>query len=302
MPLSRHISHLTAFINVRLIISILSLLWSCTGGLFAQNDSIPAMIESNAVINDSVPPLTGTQTLEIRVSPVDIDRDKPQQPIMHFYDRHGNQLQTPVRFLTELDTVKTTRPGPVYPAYNGVSLGLNFFDGLMMAAGQKRASFDIQASVSIFNWVFPTVELGLGFADAYPQDGRSHIKMNPTVYGKVGFDYNFVYKSTPDYKIFLGFRAGLTKFHYSVTGIQAGSDYYESSGGKNLYGIPATVWYGQLLVGLNVKIYRCFSMGWSGRLGFKFKTITPNPEIQPWFIPGYGTGSLSATYSLIFTI
>ena len=42
-------------------------------------------------------------------------------------------------------------------------------------------------------------------------------------------------------------------------------------------------------------------MGWSVRYGFKFKENKPLNS-NPWFIPGYGTGPLSATFSLIYTI
>lgn len=252
---------------------------------------------------DSLPaPITGVQTLEIKVSPVDIDRDKPRQPGLHYYDKHGNELETPVRFLTELDTVTSVKSGPTYPLYNGVSVGVNIFDPIMMIAGQRRLSIDLHADVSLFNWFFPVIEAGIGYADANPDDGRCHIKQKPTFYGKVGFNYNFIYKSNPDYQVFLGFRAGFSDFTFSVTDIQAGSSYYDIAKGEDLNGIHASCWYGQLVAGIKVKIYKMFSMGWTGRYGFRFKTSTSREVVDPWFIPGYGSGPLTATYSLIFTI
>lgn len=262
-------------------------------------------LESDSVYDeqfDSVPPITGVQNLEIKVSPVDIDRDKPQQPVMHYYDRHGNELQTPVRFLTELDTVTHVKAGPKYPAYNGVSVGVNIFDPIMMLVGQRRLNIDVSASVSLFNWFFPVVELGMGYADANPEDGRCHIKVKPTLYGKLGFNYNFVYKSNPDYQVFFGFRAGLADFSYTVTDIKAGSDYYDIAHGADLTDVHTTCWYGQIVAGVNVKIYKCFSMGWTGRYGFKFKTTSSREGVEPWYVPGFGAGPMTATYSLIFTI
>lgn len=266
-------------------------------------DSIPYLSDKQyEELFDSVHPTTGNQTLEIKVTPVDIDRDKPQQPVMHYYDKHGNQLETPVRFLAELDTVTTVKSGPKYPAYNGVSVGINIFDPIMMIAGQRRLSIDLHADVSIFNWFFPVVELGIGYANAWPEDNRCRIRTNPTLYGKLGFNYNFIYKSNPDYQVFLGFRAGYSDFHFSVTNIQAGSQYYDIDKGKNLYAVHATCWYGQLVAGIKVKIYKRFSMGWTGRYGFKFRSRTSREGVEPWFIPGYGAGPMTATYSLIFTI
>lgn len=273
----------------------------------AAADSLPDVAEAGDDTTgydaqfDSIPPITGNQTLEIRVSPVDIDRGKPEQPAMHYYDRHGNQLETPVRFLAELDTVTSVKSGPRYPAYNGVSFGVNIFDPIMMIFGQRRLSVDLSAEVSIFNWFFPLVEMGVAYAGAHPEDGRSHITMSPTFYGKLGFNYNFLYKSNPDYQVYLGFRAGLSKFHFSASDLQAGSQYYGVADGRSLWGVGCTAWYGQALAGVRVKIYRCFSMGWSVRYGFRFKTTTTREGVEPWFIPGYGTNPLTATYSLIFT-
>ena len=271
-----------------------------------QPDSVAApdsVAVNPAQVNefDSIPPITGVQDLVIKVSPVDIDREKPEQPVMHYYDKHGNQLETPVRFLSELDTVKSVKSGPKYPLYNGVSVGVNFFDAIMMLAGQRRLSIDLQADVSLFNWIFPVVELGIGYANAHPDDGRCHVRTSPTLYGKIGFNYNFLYKSNPDYQLYAGLRAGFTSFHFNVTDIQPGSVYHDVRNGQPLWGVHTTAWYGQAVLGLKVKIYKCFSMGWSGRLSFKFKTKTSWEGVEPWFIPGYGTGLLNATYSLIFT-
>ncbi|MDE6295574.1 MAG: hypothetical protein K2M03_05865 [Muribaculaceae bacterium] len=266
-------------------------------------DSIPYMSDRQYdALFDSIPPVTGNQTLQIKVTPVDIDRDKPRQPVMHYYDKHGNQLETPVRFLTDLDTVTSVRPGPKYPLYNGTSVGINIFDPIMMITGQRRFSIDLHADVSLFNWIFPTVELGIARADAYPEDGRTHIIMKPTLYGKVGFNYNFVYKSNPDFQIFLGFRAGYSSFHFAATDLKSGSSYYDVYDGKPLDDVSCTSWYGQALIGIKVKIYRRFAMGWTIRYGFKFRVRTSIDNVEPWFIPGYGTGPLNATYSLIFNI
>lgn len=249
---------------------------------------------------DSVAPVTGNQSLQIKVTPVDIDREKPEQPVMHYYDKHGEELETPVRFLTELDTVTSVKPGPKYPLYNGTSVGVNVFDFIMVAAGQRRWSADISAEVSLWNWLSPVVEVGLGYANAWPEDGRCRVRTNPTLYGKLGFNYNFLYKGNPDYQLYAGFRAAYTGFRFSVTNIQAGSEYLGVADGADLAGVKATCWYGQAVLGIRVKVWKHFCMGWSGRIGFKFRTRTSMEGVEPWFIPGYGTGALSATYSLIW--
>ncbi|MDE6143612.1 MAG: hypothetical protein K2F94_06015, partial [Muribaculaceae bacterium] len=90
-----------------------------------------------------------------KITPVDDDPTKPRQPVLHYYDKHGNPLEEPVLFIADLDTAKRAGPKPVYPLLHSVSVGANFFDGVMMLAGQKHASFDVWAELSLHNWIQP---------------------------------------------------------------------------------------------------------------------------------------------------
>ena len=236
-----------------------------------------------------------------KITPVDNDPNKPKQPTLHYYDKHGNPLEEPVMFLTDLDTVTNVKPGPVYPLLYSASIGLNFFDGIMMLAGQKHGSFDLQASVNLYNWIEPVIECGIGIANNNPEDGNYHYKGKPSFYGKIGFNYNFMYKSNPDYQIFLGFRAGFTSFSYDITDITINSDYWGQSNSFSLPTQKSHASYGQALAGIKVKIWKNISMGWSFRYGFIFNK-TNGAQSAPWFIPGYGTSSLTASFSIFYNI
>lgn len=239
----------------------------------------------------------------VKVNPVDIDREKPEQPAWHYYDKHGNALETPVRFLSELDTITKIKSKPIYKAFNGVSIGANFFDAILMLVGQRRANFDLWVDCSIHNWFFPVVEAGIGFSNAKPNDGRFHFKVAPSFYAKVGMNYNFLYKSNPDYQVYLGLRAGFSSFNYDILSISPGSDYYTESGPTDVTDLHSTAIFGEALAGLKVKIYKFFSMGWGIRYGFRFKQTYSNADYTAWFTPGYGASTpISATFSLIFTI
>lgn len=237
-----------------------------------------------------------------KITPVDNDPTKPRQPVLHYYDKHGEPLDEPVLFLADLDTVKAASPKPVYPLLYSASLGFNFFDGIMQLAGQKHASFDLWASVSLHNWFEPVVELGLGFADNKPEEGNFHYKGKPSFYGKIGLNYNFLYKSNPDYQVFLGLRGGFSSFSYDITDITVNSSYWDQSNNFSIPGQKAHAFYGEALGGIKVKIWKGFSMGWTVRYKMKFKS-TDGSNSSPWFIPGYGTNSpLTATFSLIYTM
>lgn len=236
-----------------------------------------------------------------KITPVDNDPTKPRQPVLHYYDKHGNPLDEPVLFLADLDTVTKVKSGPVYPLLHSVSVGANFFDGVMLLAGQKHASFDLWASLSLHNWFEPVVEMGIGFADNHPEDGNFHYKGKPSFYGKIGINYNFLYKSDPAYQVYFGLRGGFTSFRYDITDITINSSYWDQTDKFPIVGQKAHAVYGEVVGGIKVNLWKNLSMGWSARYKIKGK-VSKGGNSTPWFIPGYGTTPLSATFSLIYTI
>lgn len=246
--------------------------------------------------------LAGGRVMAQTITPVDNDPSRPPQPTLHYYDKHGNPLPEPVLFLAELDTVSKASPKPVYPLLESLSFGVNFFDGIMMLAGQKHASIDFWGSLSLHNWVQPVVELGVGWADNRPEEGNFHYICKPSVYAKIGADYNFLYKSDPAYQLHFGLRAGYSHFSYDIKDITISSSYWGQTNSFNLSGQKAHALFGEVLAGLRVKIWKSISMGWDVRLRFKMK-VSDGRSSTPWFVPGYGTGNLvSGSFSLIWTM
>lgn len=235
------------------------------------------------------------------ITPVDIDTKKPEQPRLHYYDKHGEKLDEPVYFLAETDTVQKVSPRSPWPLFNGVTLGVNFFDGIMLIAGQSYASLDVNAAVSLHNWFFPTMECGLGFADRHEEGSEMTYHTKPSPYIKLGIDYNFLYKSSPDYMAGLGIRLGWSHSSYEIRDAEINSPYWDQSAQFNISGQSVNAWFGEALATVKVKIWENLSMGWSIRYRFKMK-IPDAVNSSPWFIPGYGGSSpLTATFSLMYT-
>ena len=235
------------------------------------------------------------------ITPVDVDTQKPEQPRLHYYDKHGNKLPEPVYFLTETDTVEKTSPRSPYALFNGVTVGVNFFDAAMLIAGQSFASFDVNAAVSLHNWFFPTIECGLGFSKNHEEGSSLVYRTHPSPYVKIGIDYNFLYKSSPDYMAGLGVRCGWANPRYEITGGSISSGYWDQTADFNIYRQSVNAWFGEALALVRVKIWRELALGWSIRYRFKIK-IPDASNSTPWFIPGYGGGSpLTATFSLTYT-
>lgn len=238
-----------------------------------------------------------------KVTPVENTDNKPPQPVLHYYDKHGKPLDEPVLFLLEEDTVKQPTAKAVYPLLTRLDIGLNVMDGIMMIAGQKYGGFDIGLTLPLYNWFCPAVELGMGRAHKRPDDGNYTYDSPLSFYAKAGIDYNFLYKSNPAYRVFVGVRCGFSSFRYSIRDITVSSDYWNQTQKFDITGQKSTALWGEALAGLTVKIAGGFAMGWTLRYKFKFHCGSGSMS-EPWYIPGYGarTSGFGATFSLIYTL
>lgn len=231
-----------------------------------------------------------------KTTPIDTDEVKKPE-ILYYYDLHGHPLKEPVRFLTEPDTVAKPKSTPVYPAFNGIGLGVNFGDAILMAFGQKHCGFDLWANASIHNWIFPTLEIGIGWGKDTPTSNNYTVRVNPSVYAKLGIDYNFLYKSNPDYRFFIGLRGGFSHYKWKVDGITVSDGYWEVTTHPHISPMSSTAFYGDLLAGLQVKIVRNFSLGWNARWHFMIRNKNPRGN-APWYIPGFGTSETPFSISV----
>lgn len=234
------------------------------------------------------------------ITPVDSDDEAPRKPTLHYYDKHGNKLAEPVLFLADLDTVTSQRPQSPYPLYNGMVIGANFGDAVFSLMGQKHYSYDISAAVSLHNWFFPTIEAGIGWGEHTAEGDAYHFKGKPSVYAKIGVNYNFLYKSNPDYMAYFGLRYGFSSHKWDLTDIKSTSTLGEETGRSELLGQHTVSTYGEVVGGLKVKIAGPFSLGWN----IRFRLGLHNGKdlaVKPWFVPGYGTGGLTANICAYYT-
>lgn len=260
-------------------------------------ESLPLPSDSFPLPADSVAVPTVDAVLKIErrgsITPVDNDRERPAQPTLHYFDKHGNPLPIPVLYLTEpTDTVVS--PRSPYPLYNGVTLGANFFEGILKLLGQSYASMGLSAQVSLHNWFFPTLEAGIGWGEHHPDGSNYSYRAKATPYFKVGLDYNFLYKSKPDYQLFLGLRAGYSSTRYDIGSITVSNPEWDQILNPDIMGQKAHAWFGDVSLGFKVKIAGHFSLGWRGRYRVMF-SHTRGSRSEPWFFPGYGANSPFST-------
>ncbi len=189
------------------------------------------------------------------------------------------------------------------PLFMSVSVGANIWDPFMRALGTDHGGGGVWGMLNLKNRFLPMVELGFGMANSTPDDGNFTYKSNPAFYGKIGVNYNFMYNKDPKYLFYLGFRAGWSAFKYDITNVTVSDGYWGNDRHFEITGQSSHATWGELLLGLQVGLYKNFSMGWSVSYNFMFN-LKDNESSRPWYIPGFGTRNtkLNISLSLIYTL
>lgn len=190
-----------------------------------------------------------------------------------------------------------------YPMLTDISFGVNFAEPLFMAFGQSYASADVSATLNMWNRLQPVIELGLGWADANPDDMSFTYKGKPAPYFKVGANYNFLFKNSPDYQALFGIRLGYSTFSYDVNGGRYVDGVWKDDATATFNGERSHALWGEAGVGLKVKLWDRLHMGWMIRYHGVF-SYDRKDNTNPWFIPGYGprTGSLGFSMGFYYTL
>ena len=184
-----------------------------------------------------------------------------------------------------------------YPLLTDFSVGLNFVEPLFMMFGQSYGSVDVNATLNMWNRLQPTIEIGLGWANSSPDDENFSYKCKPSPYFKVGVNYNFMFKNSPDYQALFGLRLGYSPFSYDMRYTITDSIHH------NVTGQRSHALWGEAGIGLKAKLWDRLSMGWMVRYHGIFN-YGKSEHSSPWFVPGYGprTGSLGFSLSLYYTL
>ncbi len=184
-----------------------------------------------------------------------------------------------------------------YPKLTDLAVGVNFAEPFFMAFGQSYASADIHATLNMWNRLQPTIEVGIGWAKSAPDGMNFTYRGKPSPYFKVGANYNFLFKNSPDYQAYLGLRLGYSTFTYDVTDVHYMNSYWHEDLFSEIRGERSHALWGEAGVGLRAKLSGPISMGWMIRYHGIFN-YGKNEHSIPWFIPGYGPRKSSLGFSL----
>ena len=190
--------------------------------------------------------------------------------------------------------------------YRGTSIGLEIAGMGSYFLGSDIFNTEVQVQSNLLNKYMPVVEIGLGKTDATSDDTDIHYKTSAP-YFRIGMDYNFMHgKPHLPGMLLGGLRYGFSSFKYDVDGPTMTDPNF---GGVietpfSYTGEKCTAHWIEAVVGLKVKIFKGFCMGWSARYKKKF-SLSKNENSEPWYVPGFGKNSSSSfnlSYHLIYNL
>ena len=118
--------------------------------------------------------------------------------------------------------------------------------------------------------------------------------------------------------LYAGLRYAFSSFKYDVSTMPADDPiwgdvignpsledgYWGGSVPFSHLGMKGSVQWLEIVLGVKVRIYKNFNMGWSVRMKYKTKASTGEYG-DPWYVPGYGkfkSSNMGITYSLIYKL
>lgn len=235
------------------------------------------------------------------------EKDKPIDPtrLVETVDAEGNKVM--VDTVTGREYVDSAAlrniPKMEYPLIYQATAGVNIWDPLMRAFGQKYGLGDIWGELNMHNRYFPYFALGVGACQDTPADKNFTFKVPVAPYFKLGASYNFFYNSNPDYKLQAGLRYGFSTFKWSVYDVTVDEGYWNDPSHFALNDLSHTAGWLELTFGIKVKIWRDFSAGWT----IVYHSIlheSKSPHGEPMYLPGYGkrSGAITGNFSIMYTI
>lgn len=204
------------------------------------------------------------------------------------------------------------------PLYNGTYVGVDLYGIGSKVLGGDFLSSEISVGVNLKNRFIPTIEFGMGGTDTWNETGI-HYKSKMAPFFRIGIDYNtMTKKKEKNGYLYAGLRYAFSSFKYDVSTLPVHDpiwgdninnpsledDYWGGSVPFDHLGMKASVQWIEIVLGVKVRIYKNFNMGWSVRM--KYKTSASTGEFgNPWYVPGYGkfkSNNMGITYSLIYKL
>ncbi|MCQ2205547.1 MAG: DUF6048 family protein [Bacteroidaceae bacterium] len=185
------------------------------------------------------------------------------------------------------------------PTFCGISIGADVA-GIVRAQVAKFGEYEAQARFNFKQRYFLAAEVGLGTSNYTSERSHQHYRTH-SPYFRVGGDYNFARNPVSGNRIYLGLRYGFSSFKFDIDGPDFYDPVWRQSLSYHLHGISSKMHWGELVAGLEGRLWRFIHLGWSVRWKFRFKQ-TGDTYGNPYYVPGYGNNTDGTCFGGNFTV
>lgn len=162
---------------------------------------------------------------------------------------------------------------------------------------------EIMGDLALTRRLFVAAELGLSTIDLPQKETTNYYYSSFGQFLRVGVDYDMLNKFSNDI-IVIGGRFGSCRLNQSIDNFTIENEYWGDYSGSIIDNKINASWF-SLNVGLKVEVFANFYLGYTIQGNFllsKFK----DPDITPYYIPGYGKvkekNSISMNYGIYYLI
>lgn len=187
--------------------------------------------------------------------------------------------------------------------FQGFTLSVDIF-GPVSYMVSDYGTAEAALRLNLKNTYFPIAEVGYGKCATEDFNTQVSYKVSAP-YARIGLDFNMLKDKFQNNRLYLGARYGVSVYKYDLTGPTMTDPVWGGSGAFNIPQTSCTSHWLEVLMGVEVQIYKNFHMGWAVRYK-KELASTKNDYSKPNCIPGYGyttnASCWGGTYSLIFDL
>ena len=188
------------------------------------------------------------------------------------------------------------------PFFGGVAVGVDVL-GSGLAAFSTYGEYGVMARLCLKQKFFPIIEVGLGSCDRSDDATDIHLKVSAP-YFRLGCDYNFLKNVKSRNRIFGGLRLAYTSFSYDISSSSLTDPVWHDPVPFHYTDVKSNMFWGELVFGIETKIWRNFRLGWTARYKHRFHQKVSSPG-QAWYVPGFGkndTSTFGGTFNLVFEL
>ena len=170
--------------------------------------------------------------------------------------------------------------------YQGWNLKLDLATPIMELARSKGRihSYELATNVSLLNRYYPTLEVG--FAHTERLSAENAVYKGDGGFFKVGLDISALKKAGPDNQLYAGIRIAYAGQKYNLYDVRVLDTYWNPEQKKDFRGLSHHDCFGEVVLGVQVKIVKGFNMGWYVRLKMLF-TKGKDGQLLPYYLPGF---------------